>query len=66
MSKSLGNVVDPLEVVKTYSVDTVRYFLLRDGLVDGDGDFNLESLDKRFLSDLADTLGNLGACGCGL
>ncbi len=60
MSKSLGNVVDPSQLLREYGVDPVRYFLLRDGSLDGDGDYSVESLNKRFLSDLADNLGNLG------
>jgi hypothetical protein len=39
-----------------------RYFLVRDGLLDGDGDYNADTISKRFLADLADTLGNLGVC----
>ena len=61
MSKSLKNIIDPAVLRVEHGVDPVRYFLLRDGLVDGDGDYSTESLEKRFYGDLADTLGNLGA-----
>jgi hypothetical protein len=61
MSKSLGNVVSPLDLLPTFGVDGVRYFLLRDGGVTVDGDFSMDALQRRFNCDLADTLGNLGA-----
>jgi methionyl-tRNA synthetase len=59
MSKSKGNVVNPLEVIKEYSVDTYRYFLLREVPFGLDGTFSEEVLKKRFNSDLANDLGNL-------
>ena len=60
MSKSLGNVVDPLKLLEQgYSVDAVRYFLLRDGGIASDGDFSETQLVNRYHSELADTLGNL-------
>jgi leucyl-tRNA synthetase len=60
MSKSLGNVVVPDDLADKYGVDPVRYFLLRDGGLETDGDFSHDMLVKRLNSDLADTLGNLG------
>ncbi|OQS02725.1 methionyl-tRNA synthetase [Thraustotheca clavata] len=59
MSKSLGNVVDPNTIIDTFGVDAVRYFLLREGVLTDDGDFNEELLKNRVNSEVADTLGNL-------
>jgi len=59
MSKSIGNVVDPEELVKKYGCDGVRYFLLREIPALGDGDFTFEKFEKRYNSDLAGGLGNL-------
>ena len=59
MSKSLGNVVDPYDVLANYSSDAFRYFLMRDSPVGGDINFSEEALAMRFNSELADTYGNL-------
>ncbi|MEK7615599.1 MAG: methionine--tRNA ligase [Patescibacteria group bacterium] len=59
ISKSLGNVVDPFEVVEKYGVDAVRYFLLREIPSTGDGDFSIAKLEARYNGDLANNLGNL-------
>ena len=59
MSKSLGNVVDPFELVKKYGTDTVRYYLLREIPSAGDGDFTYEKFEQRYNSDLASGIGNL-------
>jgi methionyl-tRNA synthetase len=61
MSKSLGNVVDPFELVKKYGTDPVRYFLLREIPAADDGDFTYEKFEQRYNSDLAKGLGNLVA-----
>ncbi len=59
MSKSRGNVVNPLEMVEKYGIDAYRYFLLRDVPFGMDGNFSEDALIKRFNSDLANDLGNL-------
>jgi methionyl-tRNA synthetase len=59
MSKSKGNVVDPLALSKEYGVDAVRYFLLREVPFGADGDFSMHSFIRRFNADLANDLGNL-------
>ena len=59
MSKSRGNVVDPVEVVKQFGVDPYRYFLLREAPFGFDGTFSEEALILRFNHDLANDLGNL-------
>jgi methionyl-tRNA synthetase len=59
MSKSLGNVVDPYEMVGKYGADAFRYFLLREVSFGLDGDFSEKELIKRANSELADKLGNL-------
>ena len=59
MSKSLGNVVDPLELKNIYGVDTFRYFLLRDMVFGLDSNFSEKALIQRINSDLANDLGNL-------
>ncbi|KKP93848.1 MAG: Methionine-tRNA ligase [Parcubacteria group bacterium GW2011_GWC1_38_6] len=59
MSKSLGNVINPLELVKKYGVDPVRYFLLRELPPTEDGDFTYEKFEERYNADLAKGLGNL-------
>lgn len=59
MSKSRGNVVDPLELAQAYGVDPVRYYLCRQMAVTQDGDFSIADLEQRIESDLANDLGNL-------
>lgn len=59
MSKSLGNVVSPLELVAKYGTDPVRYFLLREMSPSEDGDFTYEKFEQRYNADLAKGLGNL-------
>ncbi len=59
MSKSLGNVVDPFEVIKTYGADAFRYFLFREVTFGLDGDFSVSAIVGRINSDLANDLGNL-------
>jgi methionyl-tRNA synthetase len=59
MSKSLGNVVDPLELKKAYGSDAFRYFLMREMVFGLDSNFSEEAFVQRFNSDLANDLGNL-------
>ena len=59
MSKSIGNVVKPLELVDVYGLDTFRYFLLRDMVFGLDSEFSEEALVARTNADLANDLGNL-------
>tara|TARA_Y100000310_G_scaffold138289_2_gene137205 strand:- start:18604 stop:20067 length:1464 start_codon:yes stop_codon:yes gene_type:complete len=59
MSKSLGNVVDPLEIIKRYPADALRYFLIREIPFGEDGDFSEEALKNRLNNELANDLGNL-------
>jgi methionyl-tRNA synthetase len=59
MSKTAGNVVDPLALAQEFGVDAVRYFLLREVPFGADGDFARASFINRFNADLANDLGNL-------
>jgi methionyl-tRNA synthetase len=59
MSKSKGNVIDPVAVANEYGVDQFRYFLLREVPFGLDGDFSKDALVGRINSDLANDLGNL-------
>lgn len=59
MSKSKGNVVDPVILINSYGLDAIRYFLLREVPFGSDGVFSNESLIQRINSDLANDLGNL-------
>jgi len=59
MSKSLGNVVGPTDVIDRYSIDALRYYLLREIPSEGDGDFSWERMERVYNADLANDLGNL-------
>ncbi|MCA9405713.1 MAG: methionine--tRNA ligase, partial [Candidatus Omnitrophica bacterium] len=59
MSKSLGNIVNPLDLIDEYGVDSVRYYLMREMVLGQDANFTMESFIKRFNSDLANDFGNL-------
>ncbi len=59
ISKSLGNIIDPLELIKSYGLDQVRYFLMREVPFGRDGDFSRQAFVHRINGDLANDLGNL-------
>jgi methionyl-tRNA synthetase len=59
MSKSVGNVVDPFDLVKAYGRDAVRYFFLREVMFGQDGNYSPEVIANRINADLANNLGNL-------
>lgn len=59
MSKSIGNVVDPVNLVDTFGLDQVRYFLLREVPFGQDGSYNEDAIIGRINADLANELGNL-------
>lgn len=59
VSKSRGNAVDPVELVKKYGVDALRYFLLHEVTLGNDGAFSEDLLAERYTTDLANNLGNL-------
>ena len=59
MSKSLGNVINPMELINEYGVDPLRYYLMRDMVLGMDASFTMDSFIKRYNSDLANDYGNL-------
>ncbi|MBT5824392.1 methionine--tRNA ligase [Candidatus Peregrinibacteria bacterium] len=59
MSKSIGNVVDPFEILEEWGVDPVRYFLLREIPTGDDGDFSKERFAVVYKDELQNTIGNL-------
>lgn len=59
ISKSLGNAIDPKELVSQYSKDVLRYYLLREIPFGSDGDFSFDRLKQRYNGELANGLGNL-------
>ncbi|HEX8535234.1 MAG TPA: methionine--tRNA ligase [Allosphingosinicella sp.] len=59
MSKSVGNVVDPLELADAFGVDQLRYFLLREVTFGQDGSYSTEAIVNRVNADLANSFGNL-------
>lgn len=61
MSKSIGNVIDPFEVVKEFGLEPVRYYMLSQTPIQSDGDFTIERFKEVYLADLANGLGNLVA-----
>ncbi|MTI10049.1 methionine--tRNA ligase [Curvivirga aplysinae] len=59
ISKSLGNVIDPLDLIEKYGLDQTRYFLMREVPFGNDGDFAHEAMVGRMNTDLANDIGNL-------
>jgi len=59
MSKSIGNVIDPVFLCEKYGSDSVRYYLMREITLGSDGDFSFKGMLSRINSDLANDLGNL-------
>jgi len=61
MSKTIGNVVDPLVIAEKFGNDALRYFLLREIPFGEDGDFSEMKMKERYNGDLANGLGNFAA-----
>ena len=59
MSKSLGNVLDPFEIIDRFGTDALRYYLLRDVTFGEDGSVSTEAFERRYDTELANELGNL-------
>lgn len=59
MSKSLGNVVDPMEMIEHYGVDAFRYYMLREIPSNEDGDFTIDRFETVYKDELQNTIGNL-------
>ena len=59
ISKSDGNIIDPYEIVNSYGLDQIRYFLFREVPFGNDGDFSKDSIYSRINADLSNNLGNL-------
>lgn len=59
MSKSLGNVVNPLDLIEAHGIDAVRYYLMKEMVLGSDANFTPESFIKCYNSDLANDFGNL-------
>tara|TARA_Y100000992_G_scaffold281580_1_gene229436 strand:- start:3 stop:650 length:648 start_codon:yes stop_codon:yes gene_type:complete len=66
MSKSLGNVVSPGELIEKYGIDQLRYFFLREVSMGNDGNYDDESISRRVNADLANDLGNLIQRSCSM
>jgi methionyl-tRNA synthetase len=61
MSKSLGNVLDPFEVMDRFGTDALRYYLSRDVAFGADGSVSLDAVEARYTNELANELGNLAS-----
>jgi methionyl-tRNA synthetase len=61
MSKSLGNVLDPFEVIDQYGTDALRFYLMRDVAFGGDGAVGIQAVNTRYETELANEYGNLAS-----
>ena len=59
MSKSLGNILDPIEIINTYGIDQLRYYLIKEVSLGNDGSISMENLKNCINNDLANNYGNL-------
>ena len=59
MSKSLGNILDPIEIIKDYGIDQLRYYLIKEVSLGNDGSISMENLRNCINNDLANNYGNL-------
>ena len=59
MSKSLGNILDPIEVIKDYGIDQLRYYLIKEVSLGNDGSISMKNLKNCINNDLANNYGNL-------
>jgi methionyl-tRNA synthetase len=59
MSKSLGNILDPIEIIENYGVDQLRYYLVKEVSLGNDGSISMENLKNCINNDLANNYGNL-------
>ena len=59
MSKSLGNILDPIEIIKNYGVDELRYYLVKEVSLGNDGSISMKNLKNCINNDLANNYGNL-------
>ncbi|MGQ9603372.1 MAG: methionine--tRNA ligase [bacterium] len=66
MSKTLGNIIEPLDLARKYGADALRYYFCREIVFGKDGDFSWEQFIQRYNSELANDLGNLMSRTCGM
>ena len=59
MSKSLGNILDPIEIINQYGIDQLRYYLVKEVSLGNDGSISMENLKNCINNDLANNYGNL-------